>query len=50
MTEDERRRQYNQFIAVDIPGMELSLIRQALQRGQLTGTTESWGRGEYYLT
>lgn len=37
VTETERRLQYNRFIFDGIPDNELCLIRQALQRGQLTG-------------
>ncbi len=36
-TEAERRRQYSRIIHEAIPERELGLIRQALQRGQLTG-------------
>ena len=36
-TEAERRRQYSCIIHEAIPDRELSLIRQALQRGQLIG-------------
>ncbi|MDZ4314751.1 MAG: hypothetical protein U0989_08305, partial [Azonexus sp.] len=34
----ERRHRYEAFIRQAIPANELILIREALQRGQLTGT------------
>ena len=37
LTESERRERYGRFISDVIPERELGLIRQALQRGQLTG-------------
>lgn len=36
-TESERRQYYNRFMLDSIPVRELTVIRQALQRGQLTG-------------
>jgi putative transposase len=36
-TESERRHRYKQFMSSTIPNDEWSLIRQAMQRGQLTG-------------
>jgi putative transposase len=36
--EEERQKRYAQFLCEAIPEGEWSLIRQALQRGQLTGT------------
>jgi len=36
-TELERRHRYKQFMSDSIPNGEWSLIRQAMQRGQLTG-------------
>ena len=36
-TESERRQYYNRFILDSIPVRELTVIRKALQRGQLTG-------------
>ena len=37
LTEEERRQQYDQYVSEGVPDRELSLIRQAVQRGQLTG-------------
>lgn len=37
-TEKERRRCYQEFVMSAIPNDEWTLIRQAVQRGQLTGT------------
>ncbi|SEM58033.1 putative transposase [Pseudomonas sp. ok272] len=34
----ERRRNYENFVRQAVPGEEIRLIREALQRGQLTGT------------
>ncbi len=36
--EDERRLRYSEFLGATIPEGEWSLIREAVQRGQLTGT------------
>lgn len=36
--EDERRRRYEQFLLEAVPDDEWRLIRDAVQRGQLTGT------------
>lgn len=36
-TEDARRRQYVEFVRQAVPTAELALIREAIQRGQLTG-------------
>ena len=37
-TTDERRLRYSEFLRTAIPEGEWSLIREAVQRGQLTGT------------
>ncbi|AOE87913.1 transposase [Pseudomonas sp. TCU-HL1] len=37
-TDEERRRRYVEFIRQVVPAEELSLIREAIQRGQLTGS------------
>ncbi|MFZ6045086.1 transposase [Pseudomonas sp. CR3202] len=36
-TDEERRRRYTEFVRQAVPAEELSLIREAIQRGQLTG-------------
>ena len=38
-SEDERARRYREFVQSAIPAGEWELIREALQRGQLTGST-----------
>ncbi|MFC5694169.1 transposase [Pseudomonas sp. GCM10022186] len=37
--DDERRRRYAEFVRQAVPAEELSLIREAIQRGQLTGSS-----------
>src|SRR5689334_3607068 len=37
-TEGERRQRYREFLRTAIPEGEWSFIREAVQRGQLTGT------------
>lgn len=37
-TDEERRRRYAEFVRQAVPAEELSLIREAIQRGQLTGS------------
>jgi len=37
-TETERRRRYREFLQAAVPSGEWELIREAVQRGQLTGT------------
>ena len=39
-TDSERGERYRQFVADGVPEQEKSLIRQALQRGQLTGNNQ----------
>lgn len=39
-SEDERRREYARYLRQAIPEGEWSLIREALLRGQLTGTAK----------
>ena len=36
-TDSERRAQYRRLVSKSVPDKEVGLIRQALQRGQLTG-------------
>ncbi|MFZ6045988.1 transposase [Pseudomonas sp. CR3202] len=36
-TDEERRRRYAEFVRQAVPAEELNLIREAIQRGQLTG-------------
>ncbi|MDH4610374.1 transposase [Pseudomonas sp. BN102] len=36
--DEERRRRYAEFVRQAVPAEELSLIREAIQRGQLTGS------------
>ncbi|MFC5698278.1 transposase [Pseudomonas sp. GCM10022186] len=38
-SDDERRRRYAEFVRQAVPTEELSLIREAIQRGQLTGSS-----------
>ncbi|MDH4874845.1 transposase, partial [Pseudomonas sp. BN515] len=39
VTAEERRHRYADFVRQAVPSEELSVIREAIQRGQLTGTS-----------
>lgn len=48
-TEEERRKAYDEYVLGTVPEYEIKLIREALQRGQLTGSDRFRGEVEKKL-